>query len=765
MNKPTLPSEGEVPSGRAQLMRKLLIGLLFLLLIATALDVVVEGRSALTLEGLAANMLVAAVLGVGLWLLGKGHLKSVVALVAGIIMLLAAESLWDGISGRAASLLLFVAPITLVGLLMGRWALYLTAAVSVAFVATVYWLEASGSPFIVTPPEPRTLLDTVLLFAIIVGLLVLFLDRFALTLQEALAKSSLREAELRREMNERKSLETRLQLATDSAQVGLWSWDPDSEEVEWSLQMKNLFGLPADAEVSIETFLERVHPEDRDRIATTFGEVENGGGRPYRICLPEGQVRWILGRGKNITLPSGQHLALGAAYEVTALIEAEAERDQLLGKEQEARREAERVGERLAFLADAGRILAEALSYRKTLVQLAELAVPRLADWCAIDVLNPDGLLERLAVMHSDPEKVRFAHDLQRLYPPDPAATTGAYQVLKSGEPRLMEDVGEGALRAAAQDERHLEMLRGVGFSSAIIAPLISRGTPLGALILVQAESGRHYDSEDLDLAMQLAERAAIAVDNARLYGEATELNAELEERVEARTEELRTANTELESFTYSASHDLRAPLRGINGFSQALLDDYGDRLDEKGHEYLRRIHGAAMRMGDLIDDLLELSRISKTELTVERVDISALADEVVQGIRQQDPEREVHVEIQEDMRAKGDARLLRIALENLLGNAWKFTVEREEARIEVKWDESKGAYYVRDNGAGFSMDYANKLFVPFQRLHPPDSFAGTGIGLATTMRVIERHGGDLWGEGKEGRGATFYFTLSRQEA
>lgn len=736
----------------------LLIGLLFMLLFATVLDVVLEGWAAFRLDALARNLILAAVFLLGLWLLKKGRLISVVWLVAGLIMLVAVESLWAGIAGRAASLLLFVAPITLVGLVAGRRALYLIASLSLSYVLIVFLLEVSGSPLLSTR-EPRSVADSVALFIIIVGLLVIFLDRFALTLQDALTKSAERERDLRDEVAERQRLETRLQLATDAAKIGLWTWDPDTNQVDWSPQMKELFGLPPDADVTLETFREGVHPEDRERAVRPFGEIERRENKPYRIVLPNGQVRWLVGHGRSIALPDGQRLALGAAYEVTALIEAEAKRIELLDLEQAARLKAERFAERLSFLAEAGQILAETLSYHDTLTRLAEMVVPRIADWCAIDVLNDGERLERVVVTHNDPGKAQFAYDIQRHYPTDPEAETGAYQVLNSGKPLFLEEVPDEWLVQVARDERHLDMLREVGFSSAIAAPLISRGKPLGVLTLVLAESGRRYDEDDLELAMQLAERAAIAVDNARLFAEAKSLNAELEERVEARTEELKAANTELESFTYSASHDLRAPLRGINGFSQALLEDYGDELDETAREYLRRIHAGAVRMGDLIDDLLALSRISRAEFTLERVDLTALVCGVLEILQAAEPEREVELRIEPYMYACADARLLLIALENLLGNAWKFTREEKNAVIEVG-SEAEGKFFVRDNGAGFDMKYANKLFVPFQRLHPTEAYGGTGIGLATSRRIFERLGGRLWGEGVEGEGATFHFTL-----
>lgn len=248
-----------------------------------------------------------------------------------------------------------------------------------------------------------------------------------------------------------------------------------------------------------------------------------------------------------------------------------------------------------------------------------------------------------------------------------------------------------------------------------------------------------------------------------RAEQEIRELNQNLERRVAERTAELEAINQELESFSYSVSHDLRAPLRGIDGFSQALLDRYAEQLDEKGKHYLRRIRAGTQRMGELIDDLLKLSRVTRSEMQPTQVDLSALAREIAAELQRTQPERQVEWAITPGLVAHGDARLLRIVLENLFNNSWKFTSALNLARI--KFDvllqaDAKPSYFVNDNGAGFEMAYANKLFGAFQRLHSETQFPGTGIGLATVQRIIHRHGGRVWAEGAVEQGATFYFTL-----
>lgn len=239
-------------------------------------------------------------------------------------------------------------------------------------------------------------------------------------------------------------------------------------------------------------------------------------------------------------------------------------------------------------------------------------------------------------------------------------------------------------------------------------------------------------------------------------------LNRTLEARVASRTRELSLANQELEAFAYSISHDLRAPLRAIDGFSRILVERYADALDDAGRGYLERIHRAAGRMDDLIQALLRMSRVSRGAMKREHVDLSRVAADVVDELRAGDSTHVVAVAIAPDMGAEGDAILLRNLLGNLIGNAWKFTRGRENARIEVGREARAGTqeYFVRDNGAGFPQEYVDKLFRPFQRLHAQNEFAGHGIGLASVKRVVERHGGTIRAEGRQGEGATFYFTL-----
>jgi len=257
-----------------------------------------------------------------------------------------------------------------------------------------------------------------------------------------------------------------------------------------------------------------------------------------------------------------------------------------------------------------------------------------------------------------------------------------------------------------------------------------------------------------------------------KLQGHATDLEQrvverthELEERNEAlrrNAAELLAANAELDAFAYSVSHDLRAPLRSIDGFSQVLLEDYAGTLDEAGRDSLRRVRAASQRMATLIDDLLKLARVTRAEMRTEVVDLSGMAGDIAAELQRTAPERQVEVAIAPGLTARGDSRLLRVALDNLLRNSWKYPANQARPRIEIGSAEGNGSrvFMVRDNGAGFDMQYADKLFGVFQRLHSAAEFEGTGVGLATVRRIITRHGGRIWAEGAVDQGATFYFTL-----
>jgi signal transduction histidine kinase len=338
-------------------------------------------------------------------------------------------------------------------------------------------------------------------------------------------------------------------------------------------------------------------------------------------------------------------------------------------------------------------------------------------------------------------------------YTPQSAPGTGAAEMDRARTLIAGMDAEEHRLLANRSDEaRHngQRALFAIGLATAldlIMIILISRYFVRERELRFASEMA----SERLDIARAQAERSELQVRT---------LNAELEQRVRERTAELETTNRELEAFSYSVSHDLRAPLRTIDGFSLALMEDYSEAVDATGRDYISRVRAGVQRMGGLIDALLQLSRITRAEIVRERMNPITVAETVVATLKEENPDRSITFTLLPGPDADADPKLVQVALENLLGNAVKFTSRREHAEIEFGWDPEAGAWRVRDNGAGFDMHYADKLFNAFNRLHGDKDFKGSGIGLATVARVIRRHHGRIWADSTVDHGATFWFTL-----
>lgn len=297
---------------------------------------------------------------------------------------------------------------------------------------------------------------------------------------------------------------------------------------------------------------------------------------------------------------------------------------------------------------------------------------------------------------------------------------------------------------------------------SIVSVPVFLNDALWGALSFDDCLTEREWTEVEVDALRVAAGILSAAIQRQQADQALRQLNAELEQRVRQRTADLETAYQELEAFTYSVSHDLRTPLRGIDGYSKLMLEDYGSRLDEDGRLYLENIRRATLQMGHLIEDLLKLSRVTRTEMRQEIVDLSGMASALAEEFQRYEPSRQVDFQIMPGMKVNGDSNLMRLALENLISNAWKFTSKGNHARIEIGQlsEAPEQVFYVRDNGVGFDMKYYDKLFRPFQRLHNATEFEGTGVGLATVQRIIQRHSGRIWAEAAVGQGACFYFSL-----
>jgi signal transduction histidine kinase len=292
----------------------------------------------------------------------------------------------------------------------------------------------------------------------------------------------------------------------------------------------------------------------------------------------------------------------------------------------------------------------------------------------------------------------------------------------------------------------------------------VVRGYAVGAVDYLVKPVVPEFVRSKVAVFVELAKKNELLLRQAKLLAESEQAALDLAETRAELVRDLEHKNRELESFSYAVSHDLRAPLRRIDSFSRAVLESQGDRLDEAGQRFLSRVREASQHMSQLIDDVLYLSRVTRADLREQEVDLSSIAGLILTRLQESEPERRTDVKVRPRVLVSGDGQLLKIALENLLENAWKFTAKEPESRIEFGMTQTGGeaTYFVRDNGAGFDMTYTDRLFGPFQRLHAQGEFPGNGVGLATVQRIIHRHGGRVWAEGLVGQGATFYFTMGR---
>jgi PAS domain S-box-containing protein len=516
----------------------------------------------------------------------------------------------------------------------------------------------------------------------------------------ALAGISTDITELKRSQEALGRSEAFLANAQRIARVGNWELDLKSRKGAWSEEMFSLFGIRKDDwHNGYDDFMKVLHPGDRELVEKTISESCAAGQSysiDYRITRPDGVERVMHEEGEVSCVDDIPWKLSGTVQDITERVKAG-----------EALRRSE------ASLANAQRMA-------------------HIGNWdwniATNDLQWSDEIYRIFGVA---PREFGATYDafMGYVHPDDRGAVTKAVnEALNHGKPYSLDH------RILLSD---------------------------GAEKIVHEQAEALFDESGT--AVRMSGTVQDITERKRAEEEVRKLNIELEKRVMERTQELQGAYRELEAFSYSVAHDLRAPLRVIDGFSRILVRDYEEKLGSSGREYVEMLRGASQRMGQLIDDLLKLSQVMRTALTKEKVDLSAMASSVAGELRKTQPERRAAFVIKDGLIAEGDPNLLRLVLENLIGNAWKFTSRKEEASIEVGARVSVGAatvFFVKDNGAGFDMSYVEKLFTPFQRLHSELEFPGTGIGLATVQRIIQRHGGRIWAEGEKDKGATFYFTL-----
>lgn len=442
-----------------------------------------------------------------------------------------------------------------------------------------------------------------------------------------------------------------------------------------------------------------------------------------------------------------------------------------------------RVEQGLRFLAQAGVVLTTSLELESVLRGLTKVALPHLGSWCAISLLEGgrESLqIHKAATSAVHPADAVLLEDIERRFPLDPGSSRGAAKVIRTGEAVLLSEVTDDALAGMSQSPQHLELLRRLNIKSWMGVPLTIRGITRGVLVLATSGTGRRYDSVDFDLAKALAERAVLAMENARLYraaereiqerkkaeADVRELNSMLEARVRERTAELEETVRNLDSFAYSVAHDFRAPLRAVNGFSHALIEDYrGKTLDAEAEDYLRRMADGAQRMDTLIMDLLTYNRLTRSRVTLEPLQTEAVVVGVLEQHRELMRERKANVRLAENLpEVLGNYEMLSHALSNLLSNAIKFVAPGVQPQIRI-WAETRGErvrLWMEDNGIGIALEFRERIFGIFQRLNPSDAFPGTGIGLSIARTAIGRMGGDVGVEANVPKGSRFWIELPR---
>ena len=539
--------------------------------------------------------------------------------------------------------------------------------------------------------------------------------------------------------------QARLKSTLAAGSIGTWTWDIGRDCLSADEFTARMFSLEAGAAAKglpVAAYLQAVAEEDQPAVADGLNQAIASCGTydiEYRVRQKDGTFRWLQARGRVEGDAMGKAGSFhGAVMDITQRKLAEA-----------AVRRSEEYFRFLNDLVEATRTLTDPAQIMAVTARM--LGTHLHASRCAYADVAPDG--ERFTILHD--------------YTDGCVSTVGEYQLscfgaravatLQSGEMLIIRNVPAELLPDDGAD-----LFKAIGIQAIITCPLVKDGG-LRAMMAVQQTSPRDWQPGEISTVQDVVERCWATIGRRTAEEKVRQMNIELEQRVIERTEQLEAANKELEAFSYSVSHDLRTPLRAVDGFSQAVLEDYGPQLPPAGQRQLRTIRESAQRMGELIDDLLTFARLSRQPLARRTVDTGKLVREVLGEMTAQREGREITLRLGELPECEGDRALLKQVWINLIANALKYTRRRAQALVEIGCETGPGGrvYFIRDNGTGFDMQYAHKLFGVFQRLHRQEDYEGTGVGLAIVQRIVHRHGGRIWAEAAVDRGATFYFTLN----
>ena len=542
--------------------------------------------------------------------------------------------------------------------------------------------------------------------------------------------------------------EERLRLATEAGRIGIFDYDIHTGQGEFSPIYRKITHYGPDEPLTMEAWLAHVHPDDRQLVANTQKRAREEGASyqyEYRVIWPDGTLHWVEVGGQVSKDAQGQ------ASRVTGTMRDITERKQ--------------TEERLRYLSEISQVLASSLDYATTLQRVADLTVPQLGDWCVIEMPAADGSLELVAVAHVDPAKAEWARQLRQRFPPDPNSPVGVYAVLRRGEPEFYPEIPEEALLARAKSDEHRAIIKNVGIKSALIVPLKVRDQTLAALTLVWSESNYRYNTADLHFAEEVAQHAAVALDNARLYGEARAaeaklrlLNTELEQRVAERTEELARSNHDLDQFAYAASHDLKAPLRAIDNLATWVSEDADPALSALSQEHLDKLRRRVKRMEKLLDDLLAYARAGRIHHPLEVVETGALVQDIIETLM---PPPGFTITYADPMPTLITERVpLEMVMRNLLGNAIKHH-DRPNGKVQIDARDlgTHVEFSVSDDGPGIAEQFHNRIFELFQTLRPSNQIEANGMGLAIVKKLVEQYGGTIQVISENDRGITFRFT------